>query len=54
MNKVIDCDNCDVILQYFDESEVEKVKERYLSIGKWESVTIDSDGDVLLFKEFYF
>ena len=50
MNKVIEIET-EETLQYFDESEAQKVRDSYLAIGNWESVMIDTDGDILLFKE---
>ena len=48
--KVIDGDTMKC-LETFDESETEKVLEKYRSLGKWDDVQTDNDGDIILWEE---
>jgi hypothetical protein len=47
--KVIDADNQKVIAQ-FDESETENKVKYYESLGKWSDVSVDRDGDIILWE----
>ena len=48
--KVIDGDTMKC-LETFDESGTEKVLEKYRSLGKWDDVQTDNDGDIILWEE---
>lgn len=48
--RVIDADN-DKILELFDESETEKKVKYYESLGKWSDVSVDIDGDIILWED---
>ena len=50
MKNVIDADN-QKILERFEESKSQEIKEKYLSIGKWDDVNFDCDGDLILWEE---
>ena len=50
MKKVIDADN-QKILEYFNPEETEKVKLKYEAKGKWDDISIDSDGDIILWED---
>jgi hypothetical protein len=48
--KVIDGDKM-VILEWFDPKDEYKVRQRYEAMGKWADVSVDSDGDIILFED---
>lgn len=48
--KVIDADNQRVI-ETFDVSETERVKAKYEAMGKWSDISVDIDGDIILWEE---
>jgi hypothetical protein len=48
--KVIDGDTMKC-LETFDEDETKTVVKKYTDIGKWDDVSIDSDGDIILYAE---
>lgn len=50
MKKVIDADN-NTCLEEFEASESEKIKEKYESLGKWDDINFDIDGDLILWVE---
>ena len=50
MKKVIDADN-NKLLEEFEEKETNKKVEYYTSLGKWEDVSVDRDGDIILWEE---
>ncbi len=50
MKRVIDADN-NKILEYFKETETSVIKEKYENIGNWEDISIDVDGDIILWEE---
>lgn len=47
--KVIDADN-NKILEIFNENETEEKLKYYESIGKWNDISIDRDGDIILWE----
>jgi len=48
--KVIDADN-QKILQYFQEQDTEDLKNRYQALGIWNDISVDRDGDIILWKQ---
>ena len=48
--KVIDADN-QKILETFDETETEFKLQYYESLGKWDDVSLDHNGDIILWEE---
>lgn len=48
--KIIDGDNMKV-LKYFDAEDTDSIVEHYKNVGKWDDVSVDIDGDVILYKE---
>ena len=50
MKKVIDADNMKLI-EYFDVSETEAKLNYYSSLGKWDDVGVDINGDIILWEE---
>lgn len=48
--KVIDGDTMKC-LETFEESQTEQMLEKYRSLGKWDDVQIDNDGDIILWEE---
>lgn len=47
---VIDADNQRMI-EEFDEAETQEVLERYKADGRWEDVSSDCDGDIILWEK---
>lgn len=50
MKKVIDAENM-VCLETFNLEETQIVLEKYENDGRWEDVSIDIDGDIILYEE---
>jgi len=50
MKKVIDADN-QKILEYFDKKDTDNIRRKYTNMGKWEDISLDSDGDLILWEE---
>ena len=50
MKKVIDADNM-VCLEEFQETQTEQIKEKYELVGKWADVSIDCNGDLILWED---
>ena len=50
MKRVIDADN-NTILETFPESETEIKVAYYESLGKWDDISVDHDGDIILWEE---
>ena len=50
MKIVIDADN-QKILEYFNESDTEKIVAKYEAIGKWEDISVDINGDICLWED---
>lgn len=50
MKKVIDADNM-VTLESFNESDTDKIVAKYNAIGKWDDVSVDNNGDIILWEE---
>lgn len=48
MKKVIDGDSMRCI-ETFEESQTEQMIEKYQSLRKWDDVSVDSDGDIILY-----
>jgi len=48
--KVIDGDTMKC-LEMFDESQTKELLEKYRSLGKWDDVQTDNDGDIVLYVE---
>ena len=48
--KVIDGDTMKC-LEIFDESQTEQMLKKYRSLGKWDDVQTDNDGDIILWEE---
>lgn len=38
-------------LEMFDENQTEQILEKYKTIGKWDDVSVDNDGDIILWEE---
>lgn len=49
--KIIDGDNMKV-LKYFDAEDTDSIVEHYKNVGKWDDVSVDIDGDVILTTKF--
>lgn len=49
-SKVIDGDNMK-ILEWYDPKDEYEVRKRYEAMGKWDDVSVDRDGDLILWKE---
>ena len=47
--KVIDADN-QVILEYFDEKDTAKTINKYAGMMKWDDISIDRSGDIILWE----
>jgi hypothetical protein len=37
-------------IEMFDERQTEEVLEKYRSLGKWDDVQTDNDGDIILWE----
>lgn len=48
--KVIDGDS-QRIVDRFDEKDTKQTLEYYESLGKWSDVSVDRDGDIILWKD---
>jgi len=48
-HRVIDGETMKVI-EMFHENQTEQMIEKYKSIGKWEDVKVDRDGDLILWE----
>ena len=47
--KVIDGDTMKC-LETFEESQTQQILEKYKALGKWDDVSLDSDGDIVLYE----
>ena len=47
--RVIDCET-NTIIERFDKSQTDQMIEKYKLIGKWEDVSVDRDGDLILWE----
>ena len=47
MKKVIDGENM-CILEYFHEDETDMMLKKYQNLGKWSDISVDRDGDIIL------
>lgn len=47
--RVIDADN-QVILEYFAPIVTTKIKAKYEAMNKWNDISIDHDGDIILWQ----
>jgi len=47
--KVIDGDTMKC-LETFEESQTQQMLEKYQELGKWDDVSVDSDGDIILYE----
>ena len=47
MKKVIDYNTLKCI-ETFEESKTNEIIQKYISLGKWDNVDVDSDGDIIL------
>jgi len=50
LKKVIDADN-QKLLEYFDEKDTAKTMNKYAGIGKWDDISLDCDGDIILWEQ---
>ena len=50
MKKVIDADN-QRILEHFDEIETEIILNKYKEDGRWDDVSVDIHGDIILWED---
>jgi len=50
MKKVIDGDLMEC-LETFNPEETNEILQKYENEGRWEDVSIDSDGDIILYSE---
>lgn len=50
MKKVIDADNM-VCLEEFNETQTQQIQEKYESMGKWDDISVDINGDIILWEE---
>ena len=50
IKSVIDADN-NRIIRSFTKEQTDEVFKHYKSLGKWDDVSIDIDGDIILWKE---
>ena len=47
--KVIDGDTMKC-LETFEESQTPQMLEQYQALGKWDDVSVDNDGDIILYE----
>lgn len=47
--KVIDADN-NTLLETFDKKDTKKKVKEYEAMGKWDDVSVDHDGDIVLWE----
>lgn len=47
--KVIDGDTMKC-LETFEESQTQQMLEKYQALGKWDDVSVDNDGDIILYE----
>jgi hypothetical protein len=38
-------------LEKFEENQTERILEKYKSLGKWDDVSVDANGDIILYRE---
>ena len=50
MKAVIDADNMKVLEQFHIE-DTEQIKSRYEAMGKWNEISIDQGGDIILWED---
>ena len=50
LKKVIDADNNKLLEEFRKEETYKKVKY-YKSLGKWDDITVDRSGDIILWEE---
>ena len=50
MKKVINGETM-MVLETFEEKDTQNILNKYKSIGKWEDVQTDVDGDIILWEE---
>ncbi len=50
MKKVIDADN-QVCLEEFEESQTDEILQKYEALNKWEDVSVDHSGDIILWED---
>lgn len=50
MKRVIDADN-NLILETFAKEATEEIKKYYEIIGRWNDISVDHDGDIILWEE---
>jgi len=48
--KVIDGDTMKCI-EIFEESQTDVVIKKYQSLAKWDDVSVDADGDIILYEK---
>lgn len=48
--KVIDGDTMKC-LEMFEENQTKQILEKYKALGKWDDISVDIDGDIVLYKE---
>ncbi len=46
---VVDAD-VPVVLENFNEADTDEVLEKYESMGRWADVSVDRDGDIILWE----
>ena len=47
--KVIDGDTMKC-LETFEESQTQQMLEKYQALGKWDDISVDNDGDIILYE----
>ena len=50
MKKVLDGDTMKC-LETFDESQTQDIFEKYQKLGKYNDISVDIDGDIILYEE---
>lgn len=50
MKKVIDGETMKC-LELFEESKTQETIQKFVSLGKWEDVQTDNDGDIILWEK---
>ena len=49
MKKVIDGDTMKC-LETFDENQTQTILEKYQELGKYDDISVDTDGDIILYE----
>jgi len=47
---VIDADS-EQVIERFNEADTDSVLDKYVSLGRWGDVSVDCDGDIVLWQD---